>query len=103
MALYFELKKCRKSIRLGNMSHAPADHRSEERIGTTVRLFQLRSSRTLSRTSAKGRNRLLVGSLLNGRSWRNAVVPEVRGVFWSWMKSRLTAGVIVCLRTVESE
>ena len=29
---------------------------------------------------------------------RNAAVPEVRGVFWSWMKSRLTAGVIVCLR-----
>ena len=28
--------------------------------------------------------------------WRNAAVPEVRGVLWSWMKSRLTAGVIVC-------
>ena len=29
MALYFELKKCRKSIRFGKMSHAPADQIGE--------------------------------------------------------------------------
>jgi hypothetical protein len=36
-------------------------------------------------------------ALPNVRTWRNAAVPGVRGVFRSWMKSRLTAGVVVRL------
>ena len=43
-----------------------------------------------------------IKDLADDSLWRNAAVPGVRGVFWIWLKSRLTAGVVVCPRTTLS-
>ena len=81
------------TLNKGNEDSTKTDPQSSNRRARQAhqRLFQRHRSKSAIRRSSA-----------NGRSWRNTAVPGVRGVFRSWMKSRLSAGGVVCLRTALS-